>query len=134
MLKCLYIKGMNEQKQKIAPVCEVEIVNPDNVKTAADHIQQYDQVSGLSDLFKIMGDETRMRIILALMDNELCVCDLAAVLKMTVSAVSHQLRLLRHARLVKFRREGKMIFYSLQDDHIRLLVETAHQHRREDEA
>ena len=85
-------------------------------------------VSGISELFKALGDETRTRILYLLSENELCVCDLADILEMSLPAISHHLRLLRAMRLVKYRREGKQAFYSLDDDHIVRLIEVAKEH------
>ncbi|MDR1748526.1 MAG: metalloregulator ArsR/SmtB family transcription factor [Spirochaetaceae bacterium] len=78
----------------------------------------------LADLFKTIGDSTRIRIISALLKEQLCVCDIAAVLGMSVSAVSHQLRILKQAKLVRSRREGKTVYYSLDDEHVGILFDT----------
>ncbi|MEE9305381.1 MAG: metalloregulator ArsR/SmtB family transcription factor [bacterium] len=77
---------------------------------------------GLAEIFRALGDPTRVRILHALAASELCVCDLAAILGMSQSAVSHQLRLLRSLRLVRYRREGRMVYYALDDDHIEKLL------------
>jgi ArsR family transcriptional regulator len=77
-----------------------------------------DALIALADLFKIFGDPTRVRIISALLHEEMCVCDIAALLGMSTSAISHQLRALRQTKLVKYRREGKAVYYSLEDDHV----------------
>ena len=90
------------------------------------------EVSGLSELFKALSDETRTRILYLLFGRELCVCDLADILEMSLPAVSHHLRLLRTMRLVKYRREGKQAFYSLDDDHIVRLIEVAKEHYAEE--
>ena len=90
-----------------------------------------EEFTDLSAFFKILGDYTRTKILWALDKNEMCVCDLASLLNMTKSAVSHQLRLLRIANLVKSRRDGKVIFYSLADDHVKAIFETGHEHIRE---
>ena len=90
------------------------------------------EVAGISEVFKALSDETRTKIIYLLSDQELCVCDLADILGMTLPAISHHLRLLRTMRLVKYRREGKQAFYSLDDDHIVRLIEVAKQHFAED--
>ncbi len=82
----------------------------------------------LSDFFKILSGETRVRILLAITGTELCVCDLAEVLKTSVSAVSHQLRRLKESRLVKSRREGKIVYYTLADDHVRKILEETWEH------
>ena len=85
----------------------------------------------LSELFKIFGDATRIRILMVLFQSEVCVYDLAKLLNMTQSAISHQLRLLKQARLVKSRREGKIVFYSLADSHVRTMLNQGMEHIRE---
>lgn len=90
------------------------------------------EVAGISQLFKALSDETRTRILYLLQDRELCVCDLADILGMTLPAISHHLRLLRTMRLVKFRREGKQAYYSLDDHHVVQLIEVAKEHFNED--
>jgi DNA-binding transcriptional ArsR family regulator len=85
----------------------------------------------LAETFKVLGDPTRVRILHALSMEELCVCDIAALINGSQSAISHQLRLLRAAKLVRFRREGKMVYYSLDDDHIRNLFEEGIRHVEE---
>ncbi|MFL0195603.1 ArsR/SmtB family transcription factor [Clostridium sp. WILCCON 0269] len=82
----------------------------------------------LSELFKVLGDYTRIKIIYALFKKELCVCDIAEVLEMSQSAISHQLRILKTSRLVKFRREGKSVYYSLDDEHIDRLLNAGLEH------
>lgn len=89
---------------------------------AEEHLLQ------LADLFKVFGDGTRIRILFVLLEAEVCVCDLAALLGMTQSAVSHQLRILKQARLIKARREGKTIFYSLADSHVSMLLKQGMEH------
>ena len=91
-----------------------------------------DEVLGpLSELFKIFGDATRIRILMVLFQSEVCVYDLAKLLNMTQSAISHQLRFLKQARLVKSRREGKIVFYSLADSHVRTMLNQGMEHIRE---
>lgn len=85
----------------------------------------------LSELFRIFGDSTRIKILYALLDAELCVGDLAEVLSLTQSSVSHQLRILKNAKLVKFRRDGKSIFYSLDDDHVKNILNLGMEHVEE---
>ena len=84
------------------------------------------------ELFKVFGDSTRMRILFVLFEAEVCVCDLAEALNMTQSAISHQLRILKQNKLVKSRREGKSVFYSLADDHVRTIVDQGREHIEED--
>lgn len=88
-------------------------------------------VAGLSELFKVLADETRTRILHLLSERELCVCDLALILEMSLPAVSHHLRLLKIMRLVSFRRDGKQVFYSLDDHHVVKLISVAGDHFRE---
>ena len=90
-----------------------------------------DKLFDLAELFKIFGDSTRMRILFVLFEAEVCTCDLAEVLKMTSSAISHQLSILRKAKLVKCRRDGKTVFYSLSDDHVRTIIEMGLEHINE---
>ena len=86
----------------------------------------------LAELFKVFGDSTRIRILFVLFEAEVCVCDLAAALSMTQSAISHQLRILKQNKLVKCRREGKSVFYSLADDHVRSIIAQGREHIEED--
>ena len=104
-------------------VIHVEVVN--KVRASLPKETTLDEVSRL---FKLMGDKTRRRILWALGQNEMCVCDLAALLNMTKSAISHQLRLLREAHLVTFHREGKNVFYRLDDDHVKDIFEKTMEH------
>jgi len=98
--------------------CEMPCVHQENVDRVKGKALTPEEILGLSEIFKTLGDPTRLRILQALSQEELCVCDLVEVLEMTQSAVSHQLRVLRDQRLVKYRKEGKMVFYSLDDEHI----------------
>jgi len=85
----------------------------------------------LSELFKIFGDSTRIKILYSLFETELCVSDMASILNLSQSSVSHQLRILKDAKLVKFRRDGKTIFYSLDDDHVRMILSLGMEHVEE---
>ncbi len=87
-----------------------------------------DTLEDISELFKIFGDSTRIKILYVLHEGELCVCDIATVLQMTQSAISHQLRILRQTRLVRTRREGKSVYYSLADDHVRTIISMGIEH------
>ena len=117
--------------KKIAPICEVQIINKAKVKATKANLPDINETLHIANLFKLLGDSTRLKIIMALMENELCVCDLAAVIDTSVSAVSHQLRLLRSERLIKYRKEGKMVYYSIDDDHIKNLVDELKEHINE---
>ncbi len=114
-------------------VCEAREVHNDAVAKAKGFMPPYDTVEGLADFFKIFGDGTRVRILLALDSGEMCVCDISETLGMSMSAVSHQLRMLRDAKLVTSRREGRSIYYSLCDEHVRIVLETALEHIGEEE-
>ncbi len=104
--------------------CSVDYVHKDAVQEVRDRMFSQEKAEALATLFSAMGDPTRIKILYALSKTELCVCDLQSVLGISQSAVSHQLRLLRNLRLVKCRRQGRMVFYSLDDDHIyRLFAE-----------
>lgn len=83
---------------------------------------------GVAELFKVFGDVTRIRILFLLLENEMCVCDIALILNMQQSAISHQLRVLKQARLVKYRREGKTVFYSLADSHVKTMLSQGIEH------
>jgi DNA-binding transcriptional ArsR family regulator len=118
MNMCSYVSAEEEnamQNEHNYELCDEGCGHPES-----DSVRLPDEelLFDLADLFKVFGDTTRIKILYALMDGDLCVCDLAEVVKMSQSAVSHQLRTLKQARLVKFRREGKSAKYSLADDHV----------------
>ena len=92
--------------------CEVTLIHEDNVKKAINELPDDELIADLSDMFKIFGDQTRVKILMALESGELCVCDIAAVMNMSQSAISHQLRVLKQSNIVKTRREGKVVYYS----------------------
>ena len=108
--------------------CEVTYVHEPRVRAARKAIHDDGTILGLTESFKILADPTRLKIVLALAKEELCVCDIAAMLSVSESAVSHQLRLLKNLRLVKHRRDGKMAYYSLDDEHIEDLIRVANRH------
>lgn len=109
-------------------ICQEYGVHGNQVALARAALATEEQVQRLSDVFKALGDPTRVRIIQALSAGELCVCDLAEVLGMTQSAISHQLRVLRTLHIVRNRRDGKEVFYSLDDEHVLQLLTQAHEH------
>jgi len=111
--------------------CETTEIHADRLKTVRETLPEEADLYDLAELFKIFGDSTRIRILFVLFEAEVCVCDLAAVLGMTPSAVSHQLRILKQNKLVKNRREGKSIFYSLADDHVRTIIQQGMEHIEE---
>lgn len=105
-----------------------DVYNPSDPDDQAALRERLLEVAGLSELFKVLGDETRTRILYLLSLQEMCVCDIAEVMEMSLPAVSHHLRLLKLMRVVKYRREGKNVFYSLDDDHILGLIQLAKEH------
>lgn len=117
-MPCSFIVKRGDLMAKEQDFCEVSCVHKEIVDRVKEKGLTSEEITGLSEIFKALGDPTRLRILQALSQEELCVCDLSAVLEMTQSAVSHQLRALRNLRLVKYRKEGKMVFYSLDDEHI----------------
>lgn len=108
--------------------CSCNIIHKDIVDKVRGLIPNDEILYDLADLFKVFSDSTRIKILCSLFQNELCVCDLAALLNMSQSAISHQLRVLKSSRLVKFRREGKVIYYSLADDHIEHIFNEGFKH------
>ena len=106
-------------------------IHEDNVKEVKDHMPSEEMLGDLADLFRVFGDSTRVKILFALFSSEMCVCDIADLLGMTHSAISHQLRVLKSARLVKSRKEGKTVFYSLDDDHIENIFKCGLDHIKE---
>jgi ArsR family transcriptional regulator len=103
--------------------CSCTIIHEDVVNKVKTCIPQEETLYDLADLFKILGDSTRIKILCALFQAEMCVCDIAALLGMTQSAISHQLRVLKQARLVKYRKEGKVVYYSLEDEHVKSIFD-----------
>lgn len=99
--------------------CDCNVIHEDIVNQVRDKMPQEESLYNLAELFKVFGDSTRIRILWALHEAEMCVCDIAVLLNMTQSAISHQLRVLKQANLVKNRKEGKVVYYSLVDDHVR---------------
>lgn len=110
--------------------CEVSILHEDLIEKARVRVVDDSAAEGLAETFQALADPNRVRLISALMDGDLCVCDLAELLGMSQSAVSHQLRLLRNLHLVKYRKEGRTVYYSLDDDHIRDLFQRGLEHYR----
>jgi DNA-binding transcriptional ArsR family regulator len=98
--------------------CETNVIHEEVVNRVRGNMPDEEDLLNLADLFKVFGDSTRIRIICALLHSEMCVCDIAALLGMTTSAISHQLRALRQTKLVKYRRDGKVVYYSLDDEHV----------------
>ncbi|WP_338062784.1 metalloregulator ArsR/SmtB family transcription factor [Sporolactobacillus spathodeae] len=111
--------------------CEQTVIHTDVVQTVSEAMSNDEDMDNVADLFKLFGDRTRIRLLRALYQSEMCVCDLAYLLDMTQSAVSHQLRVLKQAKLVKNRREGKVVYYSLSDQHVMQILVQAYDHIKE---
>ena len=120
---------MEERKDE---VCDGFEVHEDLLKIVNETLPEETELYDLAELFKVFGDSTRIRILFVLFEAEVCVCDLAKALNMTQSAISHQLRILKQNKLVKSRREGKSIFYSLADDHVRTIINQGREQIEED--
>ena len=108
--------------------CDFIHAHEEIVEKVRDKIPGEDTLYDLTELFRIFADSTRIRILYVLLESEMCVCDIAALLGMTQSAISHQLRALKNARLVKSRREGKTVFYALADDHVKTIIDQGLEH------
>ena len=109
-------------------ICQVHSIHPEKVEKVRKRLKDDSSLQDLSGLFKMLGDHTRIRILHTLSIDELCVCDLAAILNMSQSAISHQLRILRTGKIIKYRKEGKNVFYSLEDGHISTLLSQGMEH------
>ncbi len=114
-----------------APACEALQTHDDAVERVKASLPDEEDLACLADLFRIFGDTTRVRILSALQISDLCVCDIAQLLGISVSAVSHQLRLLKAAALVTYRRDGKSVIYAPADDHVRTILAMGMEHVRE---
>lgn len=119
-----------EKKEELC--CETTEIHSELLKIVNDMMPDETELYDLAELFKVFGDSTRIRILFVLFEAEVCVCDLAAALHMTQSAISHQLRILKQNKLVKSRREGKSVFYSLADDHVRTIIAQGREHIEEE--
>lgn len=111
--------------------CDCNEVHEELLKIVNETMPEEAELYDLAELFKVFGDSTRIRILFVLFEAEVCVCDLAKVLNMTQSAISHQLRILKQNKLVNSRREGKSVFYSLADGHVRTIIAQGREHIEE---
>ena len=111
--------------------CETCEIHEDKIKQVSEHMPDEDGLYDRGGLFKIFGDSTRIRILYVLFESEVCVCDLAEMLHMNQSAISHQLKILKQAKLVTGRREGKSVIYSLADEHVRTIIDQGREHIEE---
>lgn len=113
-------------------LCDNNEIHTELVKQVSDTLPEESRLYDLAELFKTFGDSTRIRILFVLFEAEVCVCDIAEALHMTQSAISHQLRILKQSKLIKSRREGKSIFYSLADEHVKTIIAQGMDHILED--
>lgn len=111
--------------------CNCTTIHEDVIEKVRISIPEEETLYDLAELFKVFGDSTRIKILCVLFETEMCVCDIAALLNMTQSAISHQLRVLKNARLVKYRREGKVVYYSLDDEHVKQIFDQGLIHIKE---
>ena len=122
---------MSENINEQIECCDCNEIHEDLLKIVNDTKPEETELYDLAELFKVFGDSTRIRILFVLFEAEVCVCDLAKVLNMTQSAISHQLRILKANKLVNSRREGKSVFYSLADGHVRTIIAQGREHIEE---
>lgn len=122
---------MYDNKNRELQCCEVEEIHEDKLKIIQESMEDEEAIYDLAELFKVFGDSTRIRILFALFETKVCVCDLAKGLNMTQSAISHQLKILKQNKLVKSMRVGKSIFYSLADDHVYNIIAQGFEHIKE---
>lgn len=108
--------------------CDCEIIHEDHVESVKKQLPVDEVIFEVADFYKIFGDTTRIKILYALDKMELCVCDISSLLNMTISAVSHQLKILRESNLVSTRRDGKIVYYSLADEHVKEVIECGFEH------
>ncbi len=121
--------GLNTQTEM--EYCDTHEIHRERLQKVNEGMPDEEEISDLSDLFKIFGDSTRLKILFVLFEEEVCVCDLAELLNMTQSAISHQLKVLKQSKLVNSRRDGKSVFYSLADDHVRSIIAQGREHIEE---
>ena len=113
------------------PQCETVQVHEEIVDRVHEILPPEEALYDLAELYKVFGDSTRIKILYVLFESEMCVYDISLLLNMSISAISHQLRILKQSRLVKFRREGRTVFYSLADDHVRTIIDQGIEHLSE---
>ena len=104
------------------PCCDCTALHPERINKINKNLPDIDTLYNLAELYKVFGDSTRIRILYVLFEDEVCVCDIAEILNMSISAISHQLRVLKNARLIKYRKEGKICYYSLADEHVKTII------------
>ena len=124
-------KGVNRMAMNDVECCDFYQVHEDVVKSVTAKMPDEDELYDLAEIFKVFGDSTRIKILYVLFESEMCVCDLAQSLNMNQSAISHQLKILKQAKLVTGRREGKSVIYSLADEHVRTIIDQGREHIEE---
>jgi len=125
------VSNQEESSKSFSDLCECNIIHEDVVERVGKQMLPPGLRAEMADFYKIMGDNTRISILHALSFSEMCVCDISMLLQMNQSTISHQLKTLRQTRLVKYRREGKVVYYSLNDDHIKQIIELVRIHLKE---
>jgi ArsR family transcriptional regulator, lead/cadmium/zinc/bismuth-responsive transcriptional repressor len=123
MINCSHDREGGTMADITAERCECSVIHADVVKRVEAEMPPAEELYELAEVFKVFGDTTRIRILWALFEAEMCVCDIACLLGMSQSSISHQLRLLKQSRLVKFRRDGKTVYYSLDDEHVKMIFD-----------
>lgn len=131
MFKCSGEEAVIMEQKNNLDSCNCTIIHEDIINRVKESMPNDEILYDLADLFKVFGDTTRIKILCALLQAEMCVCDIAALLGMNQSAISHQLRVLKQARLVKPRKEGKVVYYSLQDEHVQCIFDQGLVHTEE---
>jgi len=116
------------EKSQYVERCDCEVIHEEIVNQVKEKMPKEEKLFDLAELFKLFGDSTRVRILWALDESELCVCDISVLLNMTQSAISHQLRILKQANLVRSRRDGKIVYYSLSDEHVKQIFNQGMSH------
>ena len=114
--------------EKKLPICENTVIHKEIVEEIKTKLPEEEILYDLGDFFKLLGDSTRIKILSALFQSEMCVCDIASLFEMTQSAISHQLRVLKQGRLVKYRKSGKVVYYSLEFEHVNKIVDKGLKH------
>lgn len=123
---------MSDRKPEIQTLtCDCTVIHEDAVNMVRSKMPEEENLYDLAELFKVFGDTTRIKILCALFESDLCVCDIAVLFNMTQSAISHQLRVLKQASLVKYKKEGKIVYYSLADDHVKQIFDQGLNHINE---
>lgn len=124
-------KGLEISQNTEVEICEYMHAHEDTVKTVKALMPPDEELYDLAELYKIFGDSTRIKILYVLLESEMCVCDISTLIGVSQSAISHQLRQLRRANLIKPRRDGKTVFYSLADEHVKTIINNGMEHIHE---